>query len=236
MRRTTILLAALTACTGTDVGNPITDLDFALYSEEFPPEDATAGGLVSIDEAWVAVDRIRLRSAADCNGGAAIELEGIFAVDLLAPGPIDELAMLELPAGDYCRFELRWAPSDAPGAGPAELAGASLLLAGTAADGTPFVLRSDRGDELRLDAIDGAFTIDEATLGLFVGLSGSRLFAGVDLASAELTGGIARIEDGSNDALLDRFEANVDEATDLFGDADGDGELDEPEREVPLAD
>lgn len=105
-------------------------------------------------------------------------------------------------------------------------------MAGTCGDGIPFVLRSDRSDELRLDAVDGAFPIDATTHALFVAFDGAGLFAGVDLDAAAVgDDGVIRIEDGSNDALLSAFEANLDAATRLFDDDDGDGDLDADERD-----
>ena len=59
----------------------------------------------------------------------------------------------------------------------------------------------------------------------------SRAVDGVDLDDAVVgPGGIILIEPGSNDELLDAFDANVAAAADLFDDDDGDGGLDAPER------
>lgn len=247
IRLSCLTLLAAAACTGTDVGNPVVDVELALYEPSFPAEPAAAArttvrpgeaATVTIEEAWVAIDRVRLRAAAACEGQAELEIADAFALDLLAPGPIPRLAMLEVTATDYCRFELRWASAEAdelPAGAPAELAGASIYLAGTRGDGAPFVLRSDRGDELRLDAIGGGFPIDHATGALFVAFSGQALLAGVNLEAAALEGGVARIEDGSNDDQLAAFEANLEAAVRLFDDDDNDGELDPDERADPLA-
>ena len=231
--------ATAAACGGTDVGNPVVDVDFPLYNDSFEDEGGNGtlravGETTTLTEAWMAVERIRLRDAVNCNGNAEIELVGPFAIDLLDAGPVPQLTGIEMPAIGYCRFELRWAVLDTtpPAGAPLELEGASIVIKGARGDGTPFVLRSDRGDELRLDAVGGEFTIDDATVTLFVGFDGKRLFSTVDLDGAVVDGdGTIRIEPGSNDAQLSVFNDNVDTATELFDDDDADGQLDPEERD-----
>jgi hypothetical protein len=237
MLRLTSLLCVLCACTGTEVGNPV-DIDFTLYEEMFDPDAPTeasargGSGLVTITEAWLAIDRVRLRSAAACDGEAEREFEGPFFADLLTPGPVPALAALDIPDVGYCRFEVKWNAfsSGLPASAPPELASTSLLVKGSRGDGVSFVIRSSRDDELRLDAVDGAF--DVVTTALLVGFSGPRLFAGVDLDSAVVAGdGVIYIDGENNELLLDVFDANVKDAADLFDDDDGNGELDADERD-----
>jgi hypothetical protein len=221
-----LLAAASAACTGTDVGNPVVDVDFALLQTQSP---------LAVDQAWLAVDRIRLRSAAACEGAAEREFEGPFAVDLLAPGPSDQLAGLDMPSGGYCRFEVKWNAfsSGLPPEAPPLLDQSSIAITGTRGDGTPFVLRSARDDELRLDAVAGEFTIDDATTALFVGLDTERLFTGVDVDAAVVDpDGTIYIDGENNPTLLDAFDANLRDAASLFDDDDGDGELGADESEA----
>lgn len=233
-----VLLIGGGACTGTEVGNPV-DVDFTLYEEEFdpdaPPASALrAAGLITITEAWLAIDRVRLRSAAACDGEAEREFEGPFFADLLAPGPLPELSGLDIPDGEYCRFEVKWNAfsSGIPAGVPPELESTSVLVKGSRGDGVPFVIRSGRDDELRLDAVDGAFGVAAGTSALLVGFSGPRLFSGVDLDAAVVDGdGTIYIDGENNDPLLDAFDANIRAAADLFDDDDGDGELDFDERD-----
>lgn len=221
-----VIVFALTAgCTGTDVGNPVVDVDFALLRSQ---------ELFTVDEAWLAVDRMRLRSAAACDGAAEREFEGPFVVDLLTPGPAPSLAELDVPAIGYCRFEVKWNAfsSGLPPGTPPELLEASIVIKGARADGTSFVLRSKRDDELRLDAVGGEFTIDEATSTLFVGLQAARLFEGVDLDAAVVNAsGVIEIDSEDNVDLLTIFDQNLRAAAGLFDDDDGDGELDPDEAE-----
>ncbi len=208
--------AALAACTGTDVGNPAVDVHFAGYN--------LTGPEAAVDQAIMQVERIRLRPADDCDGDAAIEIDGPFAVDLTTTTAIADLTDVELEAQAYCRLELRWHQDD-----DTDLA---IEVAGEA-DGTPFAVRSRRNDELRLEATEAdGFTIGEATSALFVAFDLAAWLDGVDIASAVLDGdGVAVIDDDTNSDLLDVFEDNVADAADLFADDDGDGALDDDEHD-----
>lgn len=74
---------ATVACGPTDVGNPI-DVDFALYNTRNASSsrlDSTNGfrggpGDITIQEAWIAVERVSLRDAVNCNGNAEVDLIG----------------------------------------------------------------------------------------------------------------------------------------------------------------
>ncbi len=231
-----LLFAFAAGCSGTDVGN-LVDIDFAVYNAPVPADQARAesahlGGVgdITVTAGWLAVERIRVRDAATCQGDAEIDIIGPFALDLFAPGSIPELSDIDMPTGGYCRFELRWDTHDdavPPGVPPA-FQGATLLLLGTRADGTEFSVRSERSDEFRLDALDGEFQIDQATHALFMGLNVTTLFSGVDLDSATVgNDGVIVIDSDSNDTLLNIFDDNLREAANLFDDDDGDGELDD---------
>jgi len=231
------VLGALGNCTGTDVGNGVVDVDFALYdssngSSAKERSSAAPDGLM-VSEAWVAVERVRLRAADNCDGDTENEFVGPFAVDMLAPGTSPMLSALDVQATRFCRFELRWdAGDELPPDVPAELIDASLLLLGTRQDGTAFVLRSERGDEMRLDARNGAFVLREPDSALFLAFDVQDLFDGVDVDAAEVgAGNVIRIEPGSNEELLAVFDDNVEQFAKLFDDKDGDRELDPEERD-----
>src|SRR5688500_4233465 len=216
MRRSLAAFAVATACTGTDVGNPRVELGLTAYN---------AGA--EVQAAWMVVERIRLRPASDCEGGAEVEVEGPLVIDLLAASP---LAGIELEAGAYCRLEVEWQTLDGapPADAPTELAGAAIVVTGPAEGG--FVIRSERNDELRLEAGGDGFTLDEATGALFVAFDLAVWLDGIDFTSAEVgADGIIHIDDQDNSDLLDIFDDNVGDAADLFDDDDGDGSLDEDE-------
>lgn len=228
--------ALLAACTGTDVGNPVVDLDFSLHEDmgtsaltQKSVAGATAG--LTFNEAWVVVDRIRLREGSDCSGEAQFELQGPFFVDLFGQGTLPALRDIELPGEVFCRFEFRWkaedtVPSDAPDA----LRNASLLLSGSRSDGTAFLLRSRRNDEFRLNAKETTFRLTDATGTLFVSFETDRLFTGIDLSVAETgSDGVITIDESSNKSILDQFDSNLADATKLFDDDNNDGELNREE-------
>jgi len=221
---------------GTEVGNPAdpASIDITLYDDTATlvsprKSQSQITGLADIDQAWVVVERIRLRPAGtDCSGTNEIEFRGPFAVDLLAPQSSPGLAAVRIPAGDYCRIEIRWdAAGSLPGT-PAELADSSFFISGTSSDGTEFALNSRRNDELRLDSVATSFTV--ADTGLFVALAAQTLFAGVDFGAAVATGGLILINDDQNRDLLDVFENNLKAASRVYDDDDGDGFLGDDER------
>ncbi len=235
------MFTSFAACTGTDVGNGVVDVDFAIYDSNASMTSALSSDAVSyaapagivVTSAWVVVERIRFRDASNCDGDNQLEFVGPFAIDMLNPGIQDSLGDLSVPLTNYCRFEFRWDAfrADELVNAPTELVGASILIQGKRSDDTPFVVRSDRGDEVRLDAVDDSFSVDETTGALFVALDIQLLFDGVDLDSAVVNNGTIRIEDGINDDLLAVFDDNVIKATKLFDDNDGDKELDPEERD-----
>ncbi len=228
---------AVLACTGTDVGNPVVDLDFSLHESEVAggtvAREIWAGAVpgLTLDEAWVVVDRIRLREGSDCSGQAEFELRGPYFVDLFGQGTLPALRDIEVPGDQFCRFEFRWDAEDmVPSNAPSDLQGASLLMTGTRTDGTRFVLKSARNDEFRLDAKDNTFSLSDATGTLFVSFDAAFLFTGIDLLSAEVGGdGVIRIDKDNNSDLIDIFDTNLADAAKLFDDDNNDGELDQAE-------
>lgn len=233
-----LVLMSLPLSCGTDVGNPVVDMKFSIYdsgsSATFDKGIAHIAppGLL-IDKAWVAVERIRLRDATNCEGNSRDEFEGPFVVDMLSTDSNPSLSGLELNSSTYCRLEFRWkklVENEVLGA-PPELTGASVLLEGERADGIRFILKSDKGNELRLDARNDTFTIDELSSSLFVAFDVQDLFDGVNMDAAEVVDGSIRIQNNSNETLLRVFESNLDEMAKLFDDDDGDGELDPEERD-----
>lgn len=225
MRRALLAAGLLAACggggdgvgsTGTDVGNPVVgELQFAAYH--------LTAGEVLVDEAVIAVERIRLRPADDCEGGAEIELAGPFALDLFDPGGSPELADLPLGARAWCRIEMTWHRDEATDT--------AIRVAGSAA-GDRFEIRSRRNDELRIEALDETgFRLGEAAAALFVAFDMELWLDGVDLASAERgEDGAIAVSEQENRDLLEQFEGNAESATRLYADADGDGSLGEDER------
>jgi hypothetical protein len=217
------LLCLVPSCTGVDVGNPV-DVAFTIH-------DAPTG--VTIDEAWLGVERLRLRREGECQPDTidGQEVPGPFVLDLEAVGPDPGLTGVRVSAGVYCRIDVEWSQVEQAGTAPPELVGHSVLLTGTRADGTPFVIRSLRADFMQLVMAEGLIELD-AQHGLFIAFDGLALLTNVALDQATVGGdGVIRIEQGSNDPLLADFEAGMHFAASLFADLDNNGRLDPTERD-----
>jgi hypothetical protein len=228
MRRSILLAVLATGCTGTDVGNPIQlDLSFESYNPEVSAE-------VAVSAAWIVIERVRLRPAGgDCEGDDEIEVEGQLVLDLESGAPVPALSDLELAGGRYCRLEVKWQTldGDVPAGAPDQLVDAAIVVTGDAG-GVPFVIRSERQDELRIDAIDDeGFAIAEGTSGLFVGFDLVAWLGDIDFTGLEVDGGEILIDDDNNPEALEQFDDALVAATRLFDDDDDDGSLDDDERD-----
>lgn len=220
----------LAACGGgTDVGNPV-DIGAEAYDLRSAPA-AAADGAVEVDGAWIVMSELRLRPAANCDGGGEVRITDSLVIDLLAgeiPAPLRDL---DVAPGGYCRMEFRWdgVEGGAPD-GPPVLGAGSILVTGTRADGTRFELRSDRDDHLELDARGGEFPVAASTNALFVGVDAQVWLSGVDLDAAVVGGdGVIHIDGQNNEAQLGAFDGNVADGVKLFRDQDGDDRLDPDE-------
>jgi hypothetical protein len=221
----TSLCAVLSCNGGTDIGNPVADLELALHGE--------AAG-VSIQEAWVAVDAVTLHAPADCAAAPVLSVPGPLAIDLVSGDPPAPLRQLALEGGTYCRLALVWGQGAA--GDPADLVGASVAIRGTRADGTPFVLRSARAGEIGYGGATANFSIPDGTTTLFIGFDAVSLFATVDLDAATVGGdGVIHVEAGANDTQLAAFDAALHGSSHLFDDADHDGVLDPTEHDAAHA-
>jgi hypothetical protein len=235
MKSIPLAVLGLAACDGgTDVGNPV-DVGFEAHDLDDGTgarEASAANGRVEVDELWIKVRELRIRPANRCEDPTVeSRLPAPIAIDLIpgmVPADLDDLAV---EAGPYCRLDFGWHYEDGPAGGPPELDRHSIVVFGSRADGTPFVIRSDRGDSLSLDARGGAFGIDDATIGLWIGVDANAWLAGMDFDTAVVGGdGVIRIDDDTNRDLIDLFEDNVAPAIRLYVDRDGDGVLDPEER------
>lgn len=221
----TLAAAAPLACEGTEVGNPF-HLGLAAYH-------LTPRAGIAVDGAWLVLDRVRFRPAATCETEVDIERTAQLVVDIESGVIPTELRDLAGSADAYCRIELRWHTLDGavPAGAPPELAGASMVVTGTRGDGKRFVIRSRRGDELRLRARGAGLGVEGITA-LFAGFDLTAWLAGVELDAATVGGdGVVHLDDDANRALRDVFDANVAAAAKVFADLDHDEQLDDNERD-----
>jgi hypothetical protein len=220
------LACALAAfgCNASETGNPVAERTLALRGS-LPSDDAG----VTVDSVWIVLDDIRFEHGAECDNGEEREgdVPGPIVVDLVAePAPF----ALALEDDAYCRVRVRFerADADLPSGAPAELEDAALVLLGTRSDGTPIVVRSRREPEAEVRSRSEPFQLSEATPALILAFDVGRWLEGVELDDAELDDdGVIRIDDDNNDDQLERFEANVEAAMELFHDRDDDGHVDD---------
>jgi hypothetical protein len=221
---------ALAGCAGTETGNP-----------PFAPSVGAQSGVpmgilprLSIERAWIAVERVALEPGADCT----TPIEGTTVRAAPAALSLTEAQVLEtdavLEVGDYCAFRFERAPWT--GREPSTLSGYTLAIDGALPDGLPVVIRSRREGALRFVGAT-PFEMSPEAGGLLVFVDESLLFDGVPFDTAEVDPeGVLVIDEVSNTALLDRIESQLPGALTLHRDADGDGMFSPDERRVgPLA-
>jgi hypothetical protein len=237
-----VLVAALAAgCTGSHVGNP-SELTLALTGfDGSEPGALTLGSGVVVDEAWVVLDRVRLRTAEDCGRrDEATDVPAPLAAELVSGRMLPARPELAASATRYCRVELRFDDldeGDLDGV-PADLPGRSILVRGARADGVAFELSTDAKDPFRLDAEDEPFALPEGATGLLVGFAMDEWLDAAALDGAEVGtrdgAPFITIDDRDNGALHDTFRAAVRESARLFRDENRDGQLNASERALVL--
>lgn len=225
-------------CTGSHIGNPSARLSLSLTGY-----DGTANGALTlssgtvVDEAWIVLDRIRLRSSDECSRrDDSTDVPAPIAAELvggrMAPGRPE----LEARATSYCRVELRFHELEAGELVevPAELGDRSILVRGARADGVAFEIAADFRDSFRLDAEAEPFAVPEGEAGLLVGFAMDEWLDGAALEAAEIGtrdgAPFIAITSGDNDPLYRGFRDAVRRSARLFRDEDRDGTLDGGER------
>ncbi len=225
------LLAAASGCVTTEVGNPQTDSDVAVAFTGFDEESTDPPVLmrqsfifrsgVVFTEAWLSLPLVELRFADDCAGDDS-RLEGATFVELVSGQELPALPTITSSAQQLCRLEMEVGPTvSVPTGVPEDLAGASILIRGTNADGVPFELRDTLEERFRLDGpydLDG----DESFL---VGFALADWLRAADVAAVADEDPVL-IDIASRPAVIEGFRERVSDSADLFRDEGGDGLLD----------
>jgi hypothetical protein len=239
MTRALLIAPLLIACNVTETGNPPFAGQMALLATSSDDARVSIGGggsEVTIEEAWIVIDDIRLQSQILCDSGTEIR------VVVTAPGAVDlalspTIVPFMLPSDDYCRarFPLARAVAPLPAGAPPTLVDHSVVVIGTrVSDGAAFEARLRETPELDVRSRGAPFRLDAALRALVVAFDAARWFEGVSLAGATTEpGGNIVIEQGTNDAIADALEANVERSFRMFRDLDEEGDLD-PEDESEL--
>jgi hypothetical protein len=235
MKRT-LLIAALAALLGgcgptggTDVGNG-RSISFRLEGHDAATpagaKSLTLASGVTLDEAWIAIDRIRLEQLSSCDvDDDEIDVEGPIVADLVNKQQLGSSSFISFDH-QFCRLRVRFRDldlEDAPAGTPAALDGSSILVTGSRADGVPFLVRSDLADELELRALAGGFTLASDFATLLVAYELGSWIVALDLDS--LGGPSIVIDEAQNTDRLEAFEAAVKISAELYDDRDEDGAL-----------
>jgi hypothetical protein len=227
---------------GTDVGNGA-DVKMKMKAyEQRPPPGSKALLLASgatIDTLYAVFEDLRFEPGTICSerDDHKIDVEGPLVADLLTGDLVVGDGAFGADGNVFCRVRFGLAKLDtvAPPAGsPADLAGLSLRMTGTLADGRAFSVATELGQGFDLDPKGGTLTLG-ATQGLFVGFDLGPWMTALDLAGA--SGDPVVVDKESEPDRLSAFEKSIDASAALFKDADGDGKLgaDEDDPEDVLA-
>jgi hypothetical protein len=229
---------AAAGCTGSHIGNPTARLSLALTGYDSADSgELTLSSGITVDEAWLVLDRVRLRTAEECGRrDDSTDVPAPIAAELVGDVMLPGRPVLEAQATDYCRVELRFdglEPEALEGA-PAELSGRSILVHGERADGVAFEVAGELVDSFRLDAQETPFALPEGDAGLVVGFAMDEWLDGTALDAADVGtrdgAPFIAIGAGDNEPLFRGFRDAIRESARLFRDDDRDGRLDASER------
>jgi hypothetical protein len=236
-----VALGCLSACTGSEVGNPVKDVRVALTAHSsddavaFLGGDAGATAALTVDELWVSLGDMRFVLDDDCSADrdTRISVPGPITADL-ARAPTALVAKLQ--DGAYCRVRVPLGRAIDDGAIPAELVGHSTLLIGQRDDGVRFTIRSRDKPALVVRSRDEPFPIDDERSPLILAFDAGRWLAGIDLGAVAPNADGEIVIDASNEqALLGQFETNLRTSLALFRDGNANGRLEQSEADEPLA-
>lgn len=215
-----LLLA--TGCV-TETGNPELDVELRAAATSSTDQVAVAAlPTLSVEEAWVNIEEVRLVQAEVCDSSPETdhEVQGPFPTDLVSDTP----DTIRIPAaeGNYCRLRVEL---DEGGTGA--LSDLSIFVAGARGDGVPFEIRTDEVFELEVRGAGSGFALDPTGRQLLLGFDMSAWLGGIGLEEAVPDGGVVLVDEDHEPVLLEAFEEAVEAALGLWDDHDGDGDLDD---------
>lgn len=243
----TAVVFLLCACVGTETGNPsftgtleynayTTNISKVALSVETSDPAQTA---IVVDQSWLVLGDVGFVSqpsgSCDEDAEAAAHSHGIGAGDHAAEAFAS--AEITLDAGEYCGVRVPFTPAtttmlEALAGAPEALAGHSILITGTLADGRAFELRSKLADDVFLSADDAPFEMGDDAGNVLIGFDVASWLSSLDFASATAAAdGVVHVDEDRNAALLSAFDAQVAQGTALFRDLHDDGAVhDDSER------
>lgn len=226
------LACTLTACAGTETGNPsfMGSLGYTAYTSDVSVAalNKSNESAPSVEQAWMVLGDVRFVEGDECMSAKNGELaaKGIGIGDHATGHPVH--TDLELPEGRYCgvSFPLIVAGKDV-GTAPMQLAKHSVVIVGKRDDGAAFELRSTFAKDLFLEAPAGGFEMNEADGSVLIGFDVAVWLSGVELDRAS-TGadGNVLIDATHNPDLLADFDRNVQRGVALYRDEKASGKVD----------
>jgi hypothetical protein len=243
-----LLLAAMAAflggCTGgTETGNPSFDakLSYTAYSSRTSAVTVRdpAIGRTDVRAVWLVLGDVRFERASSCDPEAPTNPRapalgvGNHAND--APASTD----FEMNTDDYCGVDVAFVRTDGvslPAEAPVSLAENTVVLEGTAPDGTPFTLESAVAEVISLGHPDfgGTFAMNDAMPRMLMVFDVGIWLDELDWSTASASGGEILISATENPSLHETFEQRLSNGIRVIRDDEGDGRVD-PSAEV-LAD
>lgn len=215
---------------GTDVGNGATvALNLQGWVDPNRPQkqSLTLSDGARVDELYLVVVDARLQPGASCaSSDQEVDVKGPLVADLLGGGIVSGRVTFPVTPGPFCRFHLAFAKLEKdqvpPGTPPA-LVGSSILMRGARADGVPFEVLADFGDEIELEAKNGSFVLPKGTSALILGFEIGSWMDALDLGT--LAGNPIVVSPDVNKDRLDALHEVVKTSERLFKDQDDDGKL-----------
>jgi hypothetical protein len=240
-----LLCVVCAACTGTDVGNPADEGRIQVQFSALDPAGALTleSGLV-IDETWLVFQEMRLWTLDDkgkCTGTNRLDIQGIFAVELVAGQELPKVPIAEKASLDLCRLDFKLSPqaaTDLPEGASASLAEASILMKGTLPDGRAFSIATPMNEIISLKTKKDSVKLGENLQDILMTFD---FTAWID---AELLSEIQAIqgdkveitpETKNQQSLLSSLQKNLKKSVKLNPDTNADGRSQSTERVEVLA-
>lgn len=224
-----VAIAALSACGGTETGNPYTQplivdahsSDEGAYAVGVP----TSGGVVA--EAWVVGGELEFTEDPDCEmAGQTLDTLGL--ANHADAGPLARSVTLD--PSMYCLLVPLLSSNTRPADAPEELTNNAVVLVGTTTAGTDFIAYAGRM-EVGI-GFGTPFELVEDNPPLFVGFDVATWLEGLDIDNGTQSMGRVVIGNGSNAALDAAFEQNIPRGIELFEDLNGNGIADAGELRI----
>jgi hypothetical protein len=231
-------------CIGTSVGNPpgveASEVKLSVVrSDDIKAMVHALGSRFTIDEAWIALGDIELLDSGRCaksdDEDEEIDFRGPSAADLLA-GMVYPMTphWRQMADQEYCALRVSVRASEQPIEGtPAELQQYGVFVRGTRGDGTPFEVRTEVDEALKLAATGKQdFTLEGGPVGLLIAFNVSSWINASLLDQAEVKNGVIEANKSQNAAIAESARKAIPMSARLVKDKNRNGVLDAEDSEL----